>query len=79
MNKKKKGQPGQSLPGDKHAAAMTGGNPIENVEYIAQMLKELRRIAETAGEGTLVYMIDMAAMEAEESVRARRLAQGMNR
>lgn len=43
----------------------------DRLNYIRLMLHELRQMAEEEREGTLVYMIEMAAMEAEETVRLR--------
>lgn len=51
----------------------------EKLDYIRQMLLELRQIADETGEGTLVYMIEMAMMEAEECKNLRERAAGMDR
>ena len=49
------------------------------LDYVRQMLLELRQIADETGEGTLVYMIEMAMMEAEECRNLRQRASGMER
>jgi hypothetical protein len=51
----------------------------ERLDYVRQMLLELRQIANETGEGTLVYMIEMAMMEAEECRDLRQRASSMNR
>lgn len=52
-------------------------NADNKLEYVRHMLMELRRIAVDTGEGTLVYMIEMAALEAEECARIRKLGSRM--
>ena len=42
------------------------------LEYIGQLLVELRGIAHTQGEGTLVYLLEMSALEAQECLKVHR-------
>jgi hypothetical protein len=43
-------------------------DPSRRIEYVGQMLRELREIAATADAFTLTYLIDMAILEAAEQV-----------
>ncbi len=38
-------------------------------EYVRQLLIELRGIAQAEGEGTLVYLLEMSALEAQECLK----------
>ncbi|WP_328592423.1 hypothetical protein [Martelella alba] len=38
----------------------------DSIEYIRQMLGELRRLADSSGEDMLSYLIDMAYIEATD-------------
>ena len=42
------------------------------LEYIRQLLIELRGIAQAQGEGTLVYLLEMSALEAQECLKVHR-------
>ena len=65
---------GAGTKGDNKSEAHASTDEIlVKLEYIGQMALELRQIAEACGEGTLVYMLEMAAMEAEESRRIRNI------
>ena len=43
------------------------GERIQNLEYIFDMLKEMRVIAKNINEASLVYYLEMAAMEAGDA------------
>ncbi len=45
--------------------------------YMAELLLELRRLAQGIGEGTLVYLIEMAAIEANDAGRLHRFRQAL--
>jgi hypothetical protein len=45
------------------------GGPQEAAHYIKSALEDLARVAQRHGHGMLVYLIDMAHMEAEEILR----------
>ena len=42
------------------------------LEYVRQLLIELRGIAQAQGEGTLVYLLEMSALEAQECLKVHR-------
>ncbi|MEM7464422.1 MAG: hypothetical protein AAF362_17265 [Pseudomonadota bacterium] len=42
------------------------------LEYVRQLLIELRGIAQAEGEGTLVYLLEMSALEAQECLKVHR-------
>jgi hypothetical protein len=45
-------------------------NKAVSLDYIRQLLLELRAIADSQGEGTLVYLLEMSALEAEACLKA---------
>ena len=49
------------------APADRGARKIANLEYIRQMLIELRMIAKN--EGTLAYLLEISALEAGECIK----------
>ncbi|HET7411680.1 MAG TPA: hypothetical protein VFJ18_03375 [Pararhizobium sp.] len=51
--------PDNSVPG-------TLGRNMENIDYVRQMLGELRRVAEHEGCDMLCYLLEMAYIEASE-------------
>lgn len=49
-----------------------GGGPDEAAAFIASTLSDLARIATRHGLGTLSYLLDMAQMEANDTLAYRR-------
>lgn len=64
-------------PGSRQRSGAGGGShrePYDNkavsLDYICQLLLELRAIADGQDAGTLVYLLEMSALEAEECLKA---------
>jgi hypothetical protein len=43
---------------------------LESLEFAAAMLKKIRLRTEASGEDLLIYLLDMATIEAEERIKA---------
>lgn len=48
------------------------GSPLEAADYIAQATGELGQLARTHRLGMLAYLLDMAKLEADETLRRAR-------
>jgi len=47
----------------------TAGDPMETVDYVRSMLKQLQEMARGEGNDMLSYLIEMAHIEANDIVR----------
>ena len=45
------------------------GDPMETVDYVRSMLKQLQEMARTEGDNMLAYLIEMAHIEANDVLR----------
>lgn len=50
------------------------GGPMEAAEYVSQAVGELSQLARTHQLGMLAYLLDMAKLEADETLRRSRAA-----
>ena len=57
--------------------AVTLNERIEKLEYVEQMLRELRQIASGVDAATLTYLLEMATIEAKDTIEAARKAGGL--
>ena len=51
---------------------------LQNLDYIFEMLREMRNIAKATGELSLIYYLEMAAMEAGDAGDVIRMANETN-
>ena len=51
---------------------------IAKLEYVEQMLRELRRLAGSLEADTLTYLLEMSALEAADTLKAKRLEKTMH-
>lgn len=57
--------------------AVTLNERIEKLEYVEQMLRELRQIASGVDAAILTYLLEMATIEAKDTLEAARKAGGL--
>ena len=50
---------------------------VGELTYLRDMLVEMRGLADRAGQGTLVYLIEMAVLEAEDLVKLNELSDAL--